>query len=117
MPSAGMRSLAMPRVVRVAPGSPGSGQNRADIPSQMMRKQLGFTDLISLFDPGIKVSRSASGSVVTSEWKRSDKISGCFYPGAKKIYSQGAGTGFYFCRISKLLDIFCLSLFPVIIES
>lgn len=47
-----------------APSSQGTGRNKADIRSQMMRKQVSFTDSISVFDPGIKVSRSVSGSGV-----------------------------------------------------
>lgn len=52
----------------VAPSSRGSGRNKADIASQMMRKQLSFADSISLFDPGSKVSGSASGSTVQTRF-------------------------------------------------
>lgn len=57
-------------------------------------------------------------SVRVCEGKHSaDKVSGCFNPGAKKVRSRGGGIGFYSCRISNLLDVFCLYSLPNIIES
>lgn len=43
-----------------------------------------------------------------------DKIPGCFNPTAKKIHSQDVGIGLYFCRISKLLDVFYQCFLPTV---
>lgn len=68
MPSPGMRLLAVPHVTPVAPSSRDSGRNKADITSQVMRKQLSFADSVSLFDPGSNVSGSASGSTAQTRF-------------------------------------------------